>query len=984
MIFRAKLIILIFLSLAGRCFSQKYNFVNFTVEDGLIQSQAMHIVQDKNHYLWIGTEGGLCKFDGKKFVKYSSQEGIASNFINKLLCDETGKIWIATKKGVSVFNGKSFAQVVYKNASVGHCNFLFEKDGAVYTIHNLHLGIMRNLSYENAIISDTSEKITTLYKTPAGDLLAYVYGKGIFALNKKTWTRLSSAEGEFKNLGVRNIFITAAHDTLLATVRGILVQRNGRYDSYKFADNSTAELNVFCFEQFNNSIWFGTDKGAYKISNGTLAHFNSKNGLTDNNVYSIFKDQESNLWFASDADGIFKFKENNFSFYDKSFGLVNPTIMGVAQTTDGNIFAADYSGNLYKLNEQNVIEPLKLDNPEINQSKINTIYADSENNLYVGSLGKKIYRYNYKTGLKVIGNDIDYKLRGSNCFLKDSRGNLLVGNAQGLFLIDKDDRVKKIETMPGVFNAIVEAGNNTLLVANTSGVLLLDKDYKATYPKIKGTENNEILCLKYKDGIAWLGSTEHGVFRWDTKTNNVRQYNVSGGLPSDFIYSMIVRNNNDVWLGTGFGICNLILDNWGEIIKVKNFSRSDGLIGMECNHTSELLAADSTLWFGTTKGLAHFKPSSIRNENVAPYVILKSVKLFSADIADSSLCNGFTEWDNIPKDLELSSSQNHLTFELTGIYFTNPDDVLFKYKLEGIDKDYTTSKNPLINYPALPAGKYTLVVYAVTKGGVQSANAVQYDFIIKKAYYQEAWFLLLVFFLLAGISGLIIFLYLKKKRDEKIFREKVREEEFTKLRQRTAEDFHDEMGNKLTRISVLTDILKSKVSPAEKEALNIVSQIKENTTALYNGSRDIIWSLNSRNDNFFEITEHVKNLGQEIFSETSTDFEFNHNLRPADNIKLKLDYSRNLIMIFKEVYNNILKHSHAHAVKAKIELVDNHEAIILISDNGKGFDSGIEHKGNGLKNIQNRIKRINGTFSINSSVNNGTEIVISLKDIFHI
>jgi signal transduction histidine kinase len=89
-------------------------------------------------------------------------------------------------------------------------------------------------------------------------------------------------------------------------------------------------------------------------------------------------------------------------------------------------------------------------------------------------------------------------------------------------------------------------------------------------------------------------------------------------------------------------------------------------------------------------------------------------------------------------------------------------------------------------------------------------------------------------------------------------------------------------------------------------------------------------------------------------------------------------------MIFKEVYNNILKHSQAHTVKAKIELVDNSEAIILISDNGKGFDSEIEHKGNGLKNIQNRIRRINGTFKINSSVNNGTEIMISLKDIFHI
>lgn len=986
MILKAKIInVILFVLVFCSASSQKYNFVNFTVEDGLIQSQAMHIVQDKNRYLWIGTEGGLCKFDGKKFVKYSSQDGLASNFINKLLCDESGKIWIATKRGISGFNGKNFQQVLYDNKPIGNTNFLCEAlNGTIYTLHNLNLGIIQNFNYRKSVIADSGEKITTLYLSPQKNLLAFVYGKGIYRLDKEKWKLTCSAEGEFKEVTIRNIFITSSSDTLLASGRGLLMQKNGKIQNYNPEGNSTAGLNVFCIEQLNSSIWFGTDKGAYKINNGSLTHFNSKNGLTDNNVYFIFKDQENNLWFASDADGIFKFKENNLSFYDKSFGLVNPTIMGVAQTTDGNIYAADYSGNLYKLNSENKIEPLKLENTEVNQSKINTIYADGENNLYIGSLGRKVYKYNIKTGIEVVGEDAEYKLRGSNCFYKDPKGNLLSGNAQGLFVVNKKNKVKKIETLPATFNAIVQGDGNNIIVANTNGVLILNEDYSPSYPKIKGIENNEILCVKYKDGIAWLGSTEHGVFRWDVKANTVKQYNVASGLPSDFIYSMIVRNNNDVWLGTGFGICNLILDNEGEIMNVKNYSRSDGLIGMECNHTSELLAKDSTLWFGTTRGLAHFKLTRTRNEIISPYVILKSVKLFSSVISDSSLCEGFSEWDNIPKNLELSFSQNHLTFELTGIYLSNPEDILFKYKLEGIDKEYTISKNPLINYPALPPGKYTLVVFAITKGGIQSANVVKYDFVINKAFYQEAWFLLVVFAISAGAIGLIIILYLRKKQNEKIFREKVREEEFTKLRQRTAEDFHDEMGNKLTRISVLTDILKSKVSPAEKETVNIVNQIKENTTALYNGSRDIIWSLNSRNDNFFEITEHVKNLGQEIFSETSTDFKFDHNLRPADNIKLKLDYSRNLIMIFKEVYNNILKHSQAHTVNAKIELMDNHEALIMISDNGKGFDSDIEHKGNGLKNIQNRIRRINGTFKINSSVNNGTEIMISLKDIFHI
>jgi signal transduction histidine kinase/ligand-binding sensor domain-containing protein len=967
-----------------RLSAQKYNFVNFTVEDGLIQSQAMHIVQDKSHYLWIGTEGGLCKFDGRSFVKYSSQDGLSSNFINKLLCDQQGRIWISTKKGITVYDGKVFTQVRSQDHSLVNNSFLCEDNhGKIYALSNLKLGVITGFQFKKINISDTSEKITCIYKTSAGNILACIYAKGIYSLQNGSWKKVCEMNSPYHDLGLRNIFITSKSDTLVATSRGLLNIKNGVLEIYK-AGQTPIDQNVFCVEQLGNALWFGTDKGAFKIENGNLVHFNSKNGLTDNNVYSIYKDHESNLWLASDADGIFKFKENNFSFYDKSFGLVNPTIMGVSQTSDGTIYAADYSGNLYRINEQDIIEPLRFNDAELNGSKINTIYADDKNNLYIGTVGKKIYCYNIKSGLKVVGDNSEFKLRGSNCFLADRNGNLLTGNALGLFVVTPDNKIRKIQTPQATFNAIVQADENSILVANTNGVLFLDKNYKVSYPSVKEIENNEILCLKYKDGIAWLGSTEHGMFRWDIKNNSVKQYNVSKGLPSDFIYSMIVRNNNDVWLGTGFGICNLVLDNQGGIVEVKNYSRADGLIGMECNHTSELLAKDSTLWFGTTKGLAHFTPLKGRNELIAPFVVLKSVKLFSAPITDSSLGKSFSAWYHIPQGLILSHKQNHLTFELSGIYLSNPEDILFKYKLEGIDKGYTISNNPVINYPALPPGKYTLVVYAITKGGVSSSNAVRYEFEIKKAFYQEVWFMLLVFFVIAGAAGLVIILYLKKKQDEKIFREKVREEEFTKLRQRTAEDFHDEMGNKLTRISILTDILKSKVAGSEKETLNIVSQIKENTTALYNGSRDIIWSLNSKNDNFYEITEHVKNLGQEIFSETTTNFKFDHNLHNADNIKLKLDYSRNLIMIFKEVYNNILKHSQAHVVNAKVELVDNKEAIIMISDNGKGFDASKEHKGNGLKNIQNRIKRINGTFTINSSNNNGTEIVISLKDIFHI
>jgi signal transduction histidine kinase len=203
-----------------------------------------------------------------------------------------------------------------------------------------------------------------------------------------------------------------------------------------------------------------------------------------------------------------------------------------------------------------------------------------------------------------------------------------------------------------------------------------------------------------------------------------------------------------------------------------------------------------------------------------------------------------------------------------------------------------------------------------------------------------------------------------------------------KLRRRTAEDFHDEMGNSLTRISVLTDVLKVKLNGTEKEVSHLVQQIKDNTTALYNGSRDIIWSLDSRNDALFEIAEHIKDIGCELFQDTTVELRYTHNIPRDDYLKLKLDYSRILTMIFKEAYSNILKHAGANRVDVLMELRDDRTLIVKLRDNGAGFSKDHSSKGNGLKNMQNRVSRMQGSFQVNTNSSEGTEINIVLDDIF--
>lgn len=970
--------------------AQKYNFVNWTVEDGLVQSQASYICQDHNRQLWIGTEGGVSRFDGKKFTAYTVQDGLIANHINVLLCDKTGNLWIGTNEGICVYDGRKFHKIKTIKVSAYNITELAQvNNGAIYAIDNFSLLKVEGLEGKRVLVSgDSTERTTSLFPTVDGTLLVAVYKKGIYSVRNDSQQLISALGEADKKILIRSIYISSANDTLLCTNAGLYKLKNNVI--LPFTDVATVGLNVLCIEEdIKQNLWLGTDNGCYKLEGKSLIHFGEKSGFTDNAVNHIYRDIENNLWFATNADGIFKFRENTFTYYDKSSGLSNAIVMGVTQTPDKTVYAAGYGGGLYKVNAHNDLVHVNYKGETLlKDSKINCLYADHDNNVWIGTLNQGSFIYNEKTGLQAVEakNNPDLNIRNATVFFKDQKGNMLIGTNQGLLVLDREGSINKVKKTNLLVTALKQFDKQHVVVGTSRGVYLLDDNYELSPLNEKAFGNASVLCLSKNGNNIWVGTTDKGVYNWDLKTDKIITYTTVDGLPSNFIYSIDVSENNKAWIGTGFGISNLLLNGFGKIVAIKNYGRSDGLLGMECNHNCLLKAADSSLWFGTTKGLFHFNPPTNISEKNQPFVFLRSVKLFSSYIEDSTLFKDPGYWFHVPEELKLHSKQNHLTFEFGAIYFTNPEDLLYRYKLEGIDKEFTTTSNPSITYPALPPGKYTLKVSALTKSGAISSNTVSYSFEIEKAFYQTRFFQIVIILLLLGTGALLAYISTrgrqKRKQKAKELLEKIREEEFIKLRQRTAEDFHDEMGNSLTRISVLTDILKSKINGKEPEVSSLVTQIKQNTTALYNGSKDIIWSLNSQNDGLYVIVEHLKDIGRELFLETPVDFQFTHNISSQNKLKLKLDYSRNLTMIFKEAYSNILKHAKADTVSISIYLNSMDQLEITIRDNGSGFKEESILNGNGLKNMKTRAGRMNGTMTTGSAVDEGTEINFLLKNIF--
>jgi signal transduction histidine kinase len=207
----------------------------------------------------------------------------------------------------------------------------------------------------------------------------------------------------------------------------------------------------------------------------------------------------------------------------------------------------------------------------------------------------------------------------------------------------------------------------------------------------------------------------------------------------------------------------------------------------------------------------------------------------------------------------------------------------------------------------------------------------------------------------------------------------MKREEKIKIRQQTAEDFHDDLGNKLTRIAILSEILNAKIDQNKTDQHGLVDQIKQNAAALYNGTKDILWALDPKSDNLYETLTHIKEIGIELFQDVPTNFKFDGIDMGLQQVKLPMEYSRNITMIFKELLNNALKHAEAGQVILQWTNADKNEVSLRLTDDGKGFNSETTAKGHGMHNIKARAGRINAELVIVSEEGRGTSVELKFR-----
>ena len=457
-------------------------------------------------------------------------------------------------------------------------------------------------------------------------------------------------------------------------------------------------------------------------------------------------------------------------------------------------------------------------------------------------------------------------------------------------------------------------------------------------------------------GRVWLASARSGLVRVDASgagQPGFASYAIGQGLSSNNTAVITEDLRGYIYVGGGNGLDRLDPATG----RVKHFSTADGL------PTGVFLDAfrdrHGVLWFGMSSGLARLEPA-VDMPSAPPTVLVTAMRVSGTPQPISALGERDLSLPDLPPD------HNQVEIDFVGLSFRPGDVLRYQYRLDGADADWSTPGDQrTVAYARVAPGRYTFLVRAVNSDGIVSDRPASIAFTILHPIWLRWWFLTLGALAL-GATVHAAYRY----RVARLL-------EMANMRTRIATDLHDDIGANLTRIALLSVVANRTRGgePAHEAAgplVSIASIARESVAAM----SDIVWAINPKRETLLDLTRRMRQHAAEIFTLRGIALRFD---APAEQqgLKLSVDVRRDLLLIFKEVVNNAVRHSQCSRVEIDFHVQES-RLVLVVVDNGKGFDPSIESEGQGLSSMKRRARRLGGTLEIASSENAGTRVTVSI------
>jgi len=771
-----------------------YNFRHLNASLGLSDGVVKAIGQDKYGYIWIGTLGGLNRFDGYRVRTFANEPADSTSLppftVRSLYCDKKGNFWIGLNRGLCRYDYQTSRFIkVEGSKSFGVFEMMEDTRGSLILMTNLgplrynpSTGKIEELLKEGLRNGHLLEHANDIAADGDASLFATFFG-----IVRVDWNRNETSV----------IVPTAAEDR---RIRKLVIDGKGNF-WYTQGDDVTLyrrdkQGNTEAFTEFNSSpkgvpdglvaklmidrkgeLWVTTNvNGLAKFDEASHRFYFHRNNpanstsLAINFTDIIFQDKKGNIWAGTEGYGVEYFHpdKNLFTTLDFPLELVNrmPNLWARAAAMDekGQYWLAFGGGVLQ-------FDPVTTNNHFFTNlyGKKKLLYTNSirsilykPDSIWIGTAdGLNIYhpsngKMDSLTEADSVGKGFFWRM------IEDKSGTIWIGERDHIYYrLPGEKQIHSAGFHPvlknynglGARSIHADRSGRIWFGMNGGGLIMYDPAKQTARRWMRGESKDEgpidnliAAIVEDRDGIIWM-TTFSGLTSFDPKTEKFTWYTGEQGLPTLKLSGIQVDEKNRLWIASTKGL--LMLDSGRRHVKI--FDIMDGLPTLEFSDMDAYVDRNGRFLYPTMKGFVSFNPEHYTSSVDSLNVYLSSFRITDGKHASINS----EEFDN----LDLKWDENFFSFQLTAFNYSNPEQTWYAYKLEGFDKDWIYTKDRNINYTNVPGGDYVLRYKATSDPNNWNVKEKTLRIHIGTVFYKATWF-----WSVLGVLVVLLLYYLYRNR----------------------------------------------------------------------------------------------------------------------------------------------------------------------------------------------------------------------------
>ncbi|MBX3279467.1 MAG: hypothetical protein KF868_15800 [Acidobacteria bacterium] len=966
----------------------QYRFDAWTTDHGLPQNTVTRVIQTRDGYLWLATFDGLARFDGVRFTVFDkgNSKGIHSNRFTELYETADGALLVGTEDGgLTVRRNGIFTTYTTADGLPGDQVYLIfpDLDGEPVIATSGGPVYFRDGEFFPAPPQYQSETVK-LYRTASGARVTVDAG-GL------RWVG-EGREHHYRFKPVASSYLTSVwpyedgrKNLWLGDESGLYLLRDGRLSHFP-------ELSYFrpMCDDAEGGVWFGRfidiSDGARlaRYIDGRFTVFHPTDGAPDTTIRLVTADREGSVWIAA-SNGLYRARKRLMTAWSTEQGLASNEVYPIMQSRSGDIWIGTTHGVTrvrFKDGKFNASAPIRLGRV------VSALWEDGAGRIWIGiGGGLKRYENGKIRNLSALIDDtvvVDIKA--------DRNGSVWVASNQGVFKLDGDKRLAHYTTRDGLpsddVKVIHEDRSGALWFGTYGGLARFNGDGFVSYTVTEGLAGNRVRAIhEDADGVLWIGAYDDGLSRFaDGKFFN---YRIEHGLYNNGVFRILEDARGYFWISCNKGIYRVSrreLNDMagGRISRINSvaFGKDDGMSNIECNggrQPAGFIADDGRLWFPTMGGVVAIDPEAAQVNAQPPPVKIESVTLERIAV-------------DFSRGVRIAPGLRDLEIDYAGLSFIKPEQVRFRYRLDGLDAGWIDAEMRRAAYfPYLSPGDYTFRVTAANSDGVWNEEGAALRVVVLAPFYRTWWFAALA---IVGVTGVGMAGY--RYRMARLRKEHAMKEEFSRRmlesqknfsrqllesqeveRKRIAAELHDSLGQRLLVIKNWA-ALSLMLTPEEAPVREQLNEISETAGLALEETRQIVYDLRPYQLDKIGLTSTLKFTIEQIASSSGIDIS-----GEIDDLDGVFDPEDEIVFyrVVQECLNNIVKHS--GAAEARV-LVRRDRAVIRLeaADNGRGFALNLRdgrRQGFGLAGIEERVRMLGGECAIESAPGGGTTVCISIN-----